>query len=78
MSARGLGKVALEILQKNGIIVYGFLDADQALQGQAINYVSTLGNTTKEQCLDLTGSVVGARAKRNKRVFLGAGVTINY
>ncbi len=55
LGAQGLGKVALDILQKTGLIVYGFLDDDHALQGQAINHVPILGNTTEEQYLDLIG-----------------------
>lgn len=55
LGACGLGKVSLDILQKNDIIVYGFLDDDPALQGQAINDVPVLGNTTEERYLDLIG-----------------------
>lgn len=55
LGAHGLGKVALEILQQNGIVVYGFLDDDQALQGKEINHVPVLGNTTEERYLDLIG-----------------------
>jgi FlaA1/EpsC-like NDP-sugar epimerase len=55
LGAHSLGEVALDILQKNGIIVYGFLDDDQAPQGKAISHVPILGNTTEERYLDLIG-----------------------
>jgi len=55
LGACGLARVVLDILQKNDVIVYGFLDDDQALQGQVINDVPVLGNTTEEQYLDLIG-----------------------
>ncbi len=55
LGACGLGRVGLDIFQKNDVIVYGFLDDDQALQGQAINDVPVLGNTTEERYLDLIG-----------------------
>ena len=55
LGAYGLGRVVLEILQKNNVVVYGFLDDDQALRGQIINGVPVLGNTAEEQYLDLIG-----------------------
>jgi sugar O-acyltransferase (sialic acid O-acetyltransferase NeuD family) len=55
LGACGLGRVVLDIFQKNDIVVYGFLDDDQALQGQAVNDIPVLGNTTEERYLDLIG-----------------------
>jgi|688.fasta_scaffold274260_1 sugar O-acyltransferase (sialic acid O-acetyltransferase NeuD family) len=55
LGAHELGKIALDILQQNGLIVYGFLDDDHTLQGKAVNHVPILGNTTEEQYLDLIG-----------------------
>ena len=34
LGAHGLGRVALDILQQNGSVVYGFLDDDPTLQGK--------------------------------------------
>ncbi len=55
LGAHSLGRVVLEIFQKSNVVVYGFLDDDQALQGQIIDGVPVLGNTTEEQYLDLIG-----------------------
>ncbi|MCU0318066.1 MAG: NeuD/PglB/VioB family sugar acetyltransferase [Amoebophilaceae bacterium] len=72
--AYGLGKVVLEIFQKNNIVVYGFLDDDHALQGQIIDGVPVLGNTAEEQYLDLIGEqcdvfvAVEQQAKRQRLV----------
>ena len=55
LGACGLGRIALDILQRNDIVVYGFLDDDKALQGQVVNDVLVLGNTTEERYLDLIG-----------------------
>jgi len=55
VGAGSLGKVALDILQQNGHIVYGFLDDDPALQSQAIHHVPVLGTTRDATYLDLIG-----------------------
>ena len=55
LGAYGLGKIALDILQRNNMVVYGFLDDDQELWGKAINHVPVLGSTTADGCLDLIG-----------------------
>lgn len=55
LGARGLGSVALNILQQNGIAVYGFLDSDPALHGQTVHHVPVLGATTEEQYFNLIG-----------------------
>ncbi|MEM9416892.1 MAG: NeuD/PglB/VioB family sugar acetyltransferase [Bacteroidota bacterium] len=53
--AHEMGRVALDILQQNDVVVYGFLDDDEALQGQEINHVPVLGNTTAESYWELLG-----------------------
>ncbi|SDL80635.1 sugar O-acyltransferase, sialic acid O-acetyltransferase NeuD family [Catalinimonas alkaloidigena] len=53
--ASGLGKVALEIFESNGIVIYGFLDDDKALHGQQIGEVSVLGKTDDAGFLKLIG-----------------------
>ena len=55
LGACALGRIVLDILQKNDVVVYGFLDDDEALQEQAVNDVPILGNTTEERYLDLIG-----------------------
>lgn len=55
LGAHGLGGVALDILQQNGIVVYGFLDDDPTLQGKAMNHVPVLGSTAEERYLALIG-----------------------
>ncbi len=53
--AKGLGRVALDIFQSNGVVVYGFLDDDKALHGTEILDVSVLGNTDDDGFLKLIG-----------------------
>ena len=53
--ASGLGKLALEIFQSNGIVVYGLLDDDDALAGSVIGEVAVLGNTSDQGFLKLIG-----------------------
>ncbi|MHA7877593.1 MAG: PglD-related sugar-binding protein [Bacteroidota bacterium] len=60
LGARDWGKIALEIFQKNNIIVYGFLDDDPKLWGKIINHVPVLGSTTAQDYLDLIGKNCGA------------------
>ena len=60
LGACGLGKVALEIFQRNNIIVYGFLDDDQKLWGEEISHVPVLGSTTETKYLGLIGKDCGA------------------
>jgi len=55
LGAQRLSKMALEILQKNGIIVYGFLDDDQATWKQTIHHVPVLGSTSEKRYWDLIG-----------------------
>lgn len=58
--AKGLGKVALDIFQSNGVIVYCFLEDDSKLHSTEINGVSILGNTDDESYLKLIGQKCGA------------------
>jgi sugar O-acyltransferase (sialic acid O-acetyltransferase NeuD family) len=55
VGAKHLSKVVLDILQKNDMIVYGFLDDDQALWQQTIHHVPVLGSTTEERYWNLIG-----------------------
>ena len=57
---QGLGRVALDILQQHGVVVYGFLDDDPKLQGKEINHVPVLGSTTDERYLELIGQKCAA------------------
>ena len=54
-SAKGLGKVALDIFQSNDVVVYCFLDDDTKLHNTEINGVSVLGSTEDENFLKLLG-----------------------
>lgn len=49
------GRLALEIFNANGIIVYGFLDDDPALHGQEVDTIPVLGATDDEKFLKLIG-----------------------
>lgn len=53
--AGGLGKAALEIFKANGVVVYGFLDENQELHGQELDFVSVLGNSNDDGFLKLIG-----------------------
>jgi sugar O-acyltransferase (sialic acid O-acetyltransferase NeuD family) len=53
--AKSLGKVALDIFNRNGVIVYGFLDDDETLHGTEIGEVSVLGRTEDEGFTKLIG-----------------------
>lgn len=53
--AKGLGRVALDIFQSNGVVVYGFLDDDKSLHGTEILDISVLGNTDDDGFLKLIG-----------------------
>ena len=60
LGTHGLGKLALEIFQKNGIVVYGLLSEDGALQGTEVNHVPILGSIEDEQYLGLLGKACEA------------------
>lgn len=52
---RGIGKTALDIFQSNGVVVYGFLDADKNLHNSEIGEVSVLGDPKDHEFLKLIG-----------------------
>ncbi|MBW3545773.1 MAG: acetyltransferase [Bacteroidetes bacterium] len=51
----GLGRAALEIFEKNGVTVYGFLSDNKEEHGQEIDAVSVLGSTDDDGFLKLIG-----------------------
>mmetsp|Transcript_26964 Transcript_26964/g.62644 ORF Transcript_26964/g.62644 Transcript_26964/m.62644 type:complete len:246 (-) Transcript_26964:62-799(-) len=70
LGACDLGSIALDILQQNDIVVYGFLDDNSILQGKVINDVPVLGSTEEEQYFNLIGEkcdVCMAIEKRTKQ-----------
>jgi len=75
LGARNLGKVALDILQRNDIVVYGFLDDDQAQWEKTIDHIPVLGGTATERYWDLIGESCDtfiAIAQQAKRLRLTA------
>ncbi len=58
--ASSLGKSALEIFQKNHIVVYGFLDDDAALHGHECNHIPVMGSTEDVHYLSLIGKKCNA------------------
>jgi sugar O-acyltransferase (sialic acid O-acetyltransferase NeuD family) len=54
--AKGLGKVAMDIFQSNGVVIYGFLDDDKSLHGQSINEIPILGSTDDDGFLKYIGN----------------------
>jgi sugar O-acyltransferase (sialic acid O-acetyltransferase NeuD family) len=55
LGAKGLGLVALDIFQRNNVIVYGLLDDDTALHNTEIGEYTVLGNTDDDGFLKLIG-----------------------
>ena len=55
LGAGGLGLVALDVFQSNGVVVYCFLDDNTELHGKEIHDVSVLGSTDDEGYLKLIG-----------------------
>ena len=53
--AKGIAKSALEILQSNDIIVFGFLDEDKTTHDQTINDIPVLGAPDDHGFLKLIG-----------------------
>ena len=53
--AAGVGKMALEIFQSNGVVVYGFLDADKTRHSQEIDSIPILGDPEDHGFLKLIG-----------------------
>lgn len=50
-----LGRIAKEIFESNGNVVYGFLDDDKKLHGQEIDGAMVLGSTDDDGFLKLIG-----------------------
>lgn len=50
-----LGKTALDIFNRNGVLVYGFLDDDATLHGTEIGEVAVFGETDNEGFTKLIG-----------------------
>ncbi|MCH7402825.1 acetyltransferase [Belliella kenyensis] len=53
--AKGIAHPALEIFNSNSVVVYGFLDEEEALYGQEINVVPILGHPEDDGFLKLIG-----------------------
>ena len=53
--AGSLGVTALDIFQRNEVVVYGFLDDNKALHGRELGDVSVLGDTDDEGFTKLIG-----------------------
>jgi sugar O-acyltransferase (sialic acid O-acetyltransferase NeuD family) len=53
--AKGLGRVALDVFERNSVLVYGFLDDDTALHGTEIGEIPILGSTDDDGFLKLIG-----------------------
>jgi len=51
--ANYIGRAAKEIFEKNGVVVYGFLDDDKKLHGKEIDEASVLGATDDDGFLKL-------------------------
>ena len=66
--ASGLGKLALEICQRNGVVVYGFLDDDKSLHGNLIDEISILGATDDQGLLKLIGQKCQALVAENDKI----------
>jgi sugar O-acyltransferase (sialic acid O-acetyltransferase NeuD family) len=72
--AGGTGHQVLDIFQRNGVVVYGFLDDNQELHGSEIDSVSVLGDTDDGGFLKLIGSkceafvAIGERTVRERLV----------
>jgi len=52
--ANYIGRAAKEIFEKNGVVVYGFLDDDKKLHGKEIDEASVLGATDDDGFLKLS------------------------
>ena len=65
--AGGLGKATLDIFQSNDVIVYCFLDDDEALHNTEINEVSVMGNTEDHGYLKFIGKKCDAFVAINDR-----------
>ncbi len=69
-----LGRQALDIFQRNGVVVYGFLDDKKELHGTEIGTVSVLGDTDDGGFLKIIGAkcesfvAIGERPVREQLV----------
>lgn len=71
--AGNLGLTALDLFQRNNVVVYGLLDDDKALHGSEFGDVSVLGDTDDDGYLKLIGQkceafVAVADARVRKRL----------
>lgn len=72
--AKGLGLVALDIFQRNNVVVYGLLDDDPNLHNTQIGEYTVLGSTDDDGFLKLIGKkceafvAIEARAERKDLV----------
>ncbi len=55
LGAKTAGTLALDAFASNDVVVYCFLDDDDALRGQEVHSVSVMGATDDEQFLKLLG-----------------------
>jgi sugar O-acyltransferase (sialic acid O-acetyltransferase NeuD family) len=55
LGAGSLGVTALDIFQRNGVVVYGLLDDDKKLHGKEFGDVTVLGETDDDGFLKLIG-----------------------
>jgi sugar O-acyltransferase (sialic acid O-acetyltransferase NeuD family) len=55
IGANAIGREAMEIFERNGNVVYGFLDDDSKLHGSLIQEVAVLGSAEEEKYLSLLG-----------------------
>lgn len=53
--ANTIGRLAKEIFESNGVVVYGFLDDDKKLHNTEIDEAQVLGNTDEQGFLKLIG-----------------------
>jgi sugar O-acyltransferase (sialic acid O-acetyltransferase NeuD family) len=53
--ANYIGRAAKEIFEKNGVVVYGFLDDDKKIHSKEIDEASVLGTTDDDGFLKLIG-----------------------
>lgn len=65
--AKGIGRVAQDIFEANGVIVYGFLDDDESLHGQEYNGIRVLGATDEQGYLKLIGKKTEAFIATDER-----------
>ncbi len=67
VGAGGLGKATLDVFQSNQVVVYCFLDDNEALHGTEINDVSVLGATEDPTYLAMFGQKCNAFVAINDR-----------